>query len=175
LIGLSGAGKSEVAPLIAARLGFEALDLDASVERETGAAAGALIETRGERAFRALEADALHAALRDPERGGVIALGAGVLGSAENRTLLASRAFVVWLRVEPGTAARRMGAGGARARPLVRDEPERRLRELLEARAEAYRAAADAEVDTEGRTPAEVAEAVVQAWEARSGWGSSAS
>ena len=147
------------------------------MERETGAAVATLIETRGERAFRALEVAALRDALggQDSKRGGVIALGAGALGSVENRTLLESGAFVVWLRVEPGTAAQRMGAGGAQARPLLRDEPERRLREILEARAETYRAAADAEVDTEGRTPAEVAEAVVRAWEARSEWGSSAS
>lgn len=177
LIGLSGSGKSEAAPRVAARLGLEALDLDARVERAAGSTVAVLVAARGEKAFRALETAALREALHGPEseRGGVIALGAGALGSAENRTLLTGRAFVVWLRVTPETAARRLGAAGARARPLVREDPERLLRDLLEARTGAYRAAADAEVDTEGRTSSEVAEAVVAAWEARSGWGSSAS
>ena len=177
LIGLSGAGKSEVAPLVEARLGLRAVDLDVRVERATGMAVAAILDARGEPAFRALETEALREALHGPDaaRGGVLALGAGALGSEENRSLLGERAFVAWLRVEPGTAARRMGAAGAGARPLVREEPETRLRALLEARGAAYRAAADVVIDTEGRTPAEVAEAVADAWEARSGWGSSAS
>ena len=177
LIGLSGAGKSEAAPLVAARLGLTAVDLDARVERGSGTSVAGLIETRGEHSFRTLETEALRNALCGPdaERGGVIALGAGALGSAENRTLLGAHAFVVWLRVEPATAARRMGVSGATARPLVREDPEGRLRELLEARRETYRAAAHAVVDTEGRSLEDVVEAVVAAWEARSGWGSSAS
>ena len=147
------------------------------MERETGTTVAALIETRGERAFRALETESLRHALRGPdaEDGGVIALGAGALGSEENQTLLGARAFVVWLRVEPETAAARIGSAGSKARPLVREEPARRLRELLEGRRGDYGAAAHAVVDTDGRTPAEVAEAIVEAWEARSGWGSSAS
>ena len=177
LIGLSGAGKSEAAPLVAARLGLTAVDLDARVEREAGTSVATLIETRGEHSFRMLETEALRNTLGGPdaERGGVIALGAGALGSAESRTLLGTHAFAVWLRVEPATAARRMGASGASARPLVREDPEGRLRDLLGARRETYRAAADAVIDTEGRSLEEVAEAIVAAWKARSGWGSSAS
>jgi shikimate kinase len=181
LIGLSGAGKSDVAPRVAALLGWEAADLDARVERGARMSVAEILAERGEPAFRALETAALREALAG-ERSGtgaapgvVLALGAGVLGSEENRSLLRERAFTAWLRVDPETAARRIGAEGAAVRPLVREAPERRLRELLDARGGLYGAAADAAVDTEGKTPAEVAAAVVAAWEARSAWGSSAS
>jgi shikimate kinase len=182
LIGLSGAGKSEVAVRVAKRLGFEAVDLDERVERAAGSSVASLIDSRGEAAFRALENVALRDALGAPEsgsgpdaRGSVLALGAGILTSEENRTLLRERAFVAWLQVGPETAARRIGEAGAEARPLVRESPERRLRELLAARGDAYRAAAHSVIDTEGRTPAQVADAVVTAWEGWREWGSSAS
>jgi len=181
LIGLSGAGKSEVALRVAERLGFEAVDLDERVERTAGTSVASLIDSGGEAAFRALESAALRDALGAPgsgddsARGSVLALGAGILTSEENRSLLRERAFVAWLQVGPETAARRIGEAGAEARPLVREAPERRLRELLAARGDAYRAAAHSVIDTEGRTPAEVADAVVAAWEAWPRWGSSAS
>jgi shikimate kinase len=182
LIGLSGAGKSEVAFRVAERLGFEAVDLDERVERAAGTSVASLIDSRGEVAFRALESAALRDALGAPESGGhldtmgsVLALGAGILTSEEHRSLLRERAFVVWLQVKPETAARRIGEAGAEARPLVREAPERRLRDLLVARGDAYRAAAHSVIDTEGRTPAQVADAVVAAWEAWPRWGSSAS
>jgi shikimate kinase len=179
LIGISGAGKSAVAPLLARRLGMEAVDLDEQVERVAGMSVAAIFETQGEPRFRALEAAALREALdadQSSERsaGLVLALGGGVLGRDENRSLLRERGFVAWLQVAPETAARRIGSAGAAARPLVGAAPVARLRELLAAREEGYRAVAHAVIDTEGRTPEEVAESVAAAWEARAGWGSSA-
>jgi len=105
----------------------------------------------------------------------VLALGGGILEREENRALLRGRVLVVWLQVTPETAARRIGAAGAAARPLVGGAPVERLREILSSRTEAYRAAADLVIDTDGRTEADVASAVAAAWEAWRGWGSSAS
>jgi shikimate kinase len=151
------------------------------VERGARMSVASILAERGEPAFRALETAALRQALAGEGSGTgatrdvVLALGAGALGSEENRSLLRERAFTAWLRVDPKTAARRIGTEGAAARPLLREEPARRLRELLDARGGLYGAAANASIDTEGKTPAEVAAAVVAAWEARSGWDSSAS
>jgi shikimate kinase len=178
LIGLSGAGKSAAAPLLAAALGFAVLDLDLEVQRATGTAVSELIRTRGEAAFRELEARSLEAALRGEPRGGglVIACGGGVLGLEENRERLRRGACVIWLQVAPETAAERLGSLGRDARPLLDGGTAlERLQDLEAARREAYRAAADAVVDTEGRSPAEVAEAVATAWRERSAWDSSAS
>ena len=131
-----------------------------------------LIRGRGEAAFRVLEARALEAAL---ESGGVLACGGGVLTRPESRALLRARAFVVWLRVSPAEAARRLGAGPAADRPLLDGAGPlaARLEALEGSRRALYESAADAVVATDGRPPEEVADLVRAAWEAR--WGSSGS
>lgn len=159
---------------------MEAVDLDERVERAARMSVAAIFETLGEPRFRALEAAALRDALAEDagaaSGGGVVlALGGGALEREENRALLREGAFVVWLQAAPETAARRIGASGGAARPLVAASPVARLRELLAAREGAYRGTAHAVVDTEGRSPEDVAKSVAAAWGAWSGWGSSAS
>jgi shikimate kinase len=161
LIGLPGAGKSAVAPILARRLGCPGADLDREVERRAGRAVGAIFEDEGEERFRDLESLALAEALGG---GGslVLACGGGILGRAANRDLLKSRARVVWLSVDPGEAAKRLRTSGAEERPLLSGSaPAERLRALLELRRAAYAAAADATVDTDGLDPEEVADSVL--------------
>ncbi|HET9940110.1 MAG TPA: shikimate kinase [Candidatus Eisenbacteria bacterium] len=169
---MPGAGKSIVAPLLAARLGFTHVDLDQRIERDEQTTVADVIRSRGEEAFRALEARALGSALEESAQGVVIACGGGILGRDENRERLA-RAFVLWLLVTPETAAARMGSAGRDSRPLLNGGSVLdRLRSLEAARSELYRRAASATVDTEGRSAAEVADLAAGLWRA---WDSSAS
>ncbi len=178
LVGLSGAGKSTVAPLLAARLGGGWIDLDDAIAREAGTPVPALLRREGEAAFRAREAAALRAVLEARPRPRVLACGGGILSREENRALLAARATVVWLRVPPAVAAERLGRAGASERPLLdgADPPETRLAALEAERGPSFDAAADLRIDTAGRTPSEVAEEIHRALRARGpGWEPSAS
>lgn len=178
LIGLSGAGKSTVAPLVADQLGFHWTDLDLEIERSTGATVAAVIRSRGEAAFRDLESEALRRATGDGggEAGLVLALGAGILGRRENQERLRERAFAVWLAVSPATAALRLEGREAAKRPLLAaPDFAARLRELWEARRPLYEAAADAVVETDQRAPADVAAEIVGIWRRRPEWGASES
>src|SRR5262245_46879676 len=102
LIGLSGAGKSTVAPLLAARLDGEAIDLDARIEGVAGCSVAEVFATRGETEFRRLESEALANAVT--EGASVIACGGGVVESAAARRLLRERCRSVWLEVTPAVA-----------------------------------------------------------------------
>ncbi|MFN8591376.1 MAG: 3-dehydroquinate synthase [Thermomicrobiales bacterium] len=76
LVGFSGTGKSTVALLAADQLGWEAVDIDAEIERTTGKSIPAIFRDEGESRFRDLERAILHAALaRDNV---VVAAGGGV-------------------------------------------------------------------------------------------------
>jgi shikimate kinase len=86
LTGFMGAGKTTVGRLLADRIGWNFLDLDALIESSAGLDVPSIFATHGERHFRHLESQALAAALgRDRV---VLALGGGAPEVLTNRLLL---------------------------------------------------------------------------------------
>ena len=86
LTGFMGAGKSTVGRLLATRLSWQFLDLDAHLEARTGATIPQLFERHGEAHFRRLESTALASALGHDHT--VLALGGGTPEELTNRLLL---------------------------------------------------------------------------------------
>ena len=168
LVGMMGAGKSTVGRLVAERLGWEFRDVDDEVERASGAAVAEVFASVGEEGFRRAEREALTSCLAGTADA-VVSVGGGAVLSSANRDALRDAGTVVWLRARPGTLAARVGDGAGR--PLLAGDagPAARLEELARARAELYSVVADAVVDVDGLTPAEVAELVVAARHAGAG------
>ena len=154
LIGFSGSGKSAVAAVLAGRLGYVAVDTDAIVERDAGRTVASIFERDGEAAFRDREAAAVLDAVAGERR--VIACGGGAILQLRNVASLQSAGTIVYLRTSPATILARLGA--ASDRPLLKRDPETDVPVLLAARAPAYESAADVIVDTDGRTPDEIAD-----------------
>ena len=86
LTGFMGAGKSTIGRLLAARLGWEFLDLDTHLESRTGATIPDLFARHGEAHFRRLESTALASALGRSRT--VLALGGGTPEEITNRLLI---------------------------------------------------------------------------------------
>jgi len=166
LIGLSGAGKSSVAPHVARLLDTTACDLDEQIVAAAGRSVAAIFAAEGEARFRAIEQAALLAALdSDPQ---VIATGGGWAAQPGNLDAIAGRALVIYLSVTPAEAARRLA--GAVDRPMLTGGPlEARLDELLGARERWYRLA-DLEIATGNASPEVVAAGVVTAARQYGGW-----
>ncbi len=169
LAGFMGAGKSTIGRLLAQRLRWTFLDLDAHLEARAGATVPELFERHGEPHFRRLESSALASALRQPEL--VLALGGGAPETLTNRLLLEQtpgtvtvfldapfetlfdRCMLQALNPDPGGAARDSN------RPNLRDPEAARTR--FNTRHPLYRRLARVTIDTAQRSAGETAEALL--------------
>ena len=158
LVGPMGAGKSTVAALLAEAWGVGFRDTDADVEAVDGRSVSDIFVEAGEDHFRRLEAAAVQRALRDHD--GVLALGGGAVLDPATRELLASHR-VVYLRVGLSDAVKRVGLGTGR--PLLLGNVRGRIKALLDERAPLYESVASLVVETDGRTPDEVADEIMEA------------
>lgn len=157
LIGPPGSGKTTVGRLVADELGTAFRDTDLDVEAVAGKPVGEIFVDDGEEHFRALEHDAVRAALTGHD--GVLALGGGAVMSPATRELLAGHT-IVYLRVGLSDAIQRVGLG--QARPLLVLNPRSQLRKLMEERRPVYEGLASFSADTDGREPADVATEIVK-------------
>ena len=155
LTGFMGTGKTTVGRVLAERLGLDFVDTDAVIESRAGPI-HEIFERDGEETFRGMER---RVARELAGRAGlVIATGGRMMLDPECAACLEPAASVVCLDATPETILERIGDSAPR--PLL-DVPDAaaRLRELLAERAEGY--GRFTSVDTDGRSPDEVADAVM--------------
>jgi shikimate kinase len=161
LVGLMGAGKSTVGRRLAKRLGLPFVDTDSEIEDATGHRWGELFERYGEADYRDGERRLVARIVDDEVR--VISTGGGVFADPETRELLNERAITVWLDAPVDVLADRTGRRNTR--PLLRDNPRKRLEELSQQERPFY-AEAQIHVKSGDGAHKDVVEAIVSALEA---------
>lgn len=168
LTGFMGSGKSAVGPLVARLLGYTFLDLDRVIEEETGLPVAALFRMHGEAAFRHEERRAVER-IAGLDRV-VVSLGGGVVVDPALRARLLETGRLVCLSAPMDVLVERLSRHPER-RPMLHSKDgvplrgealERRVTELLDARAAAY-AEAHLTVDAHGPSPLDTARRVVEA------------
>lgn len=137
LLGLRGAGKSTVGPLLAEALGVRFVELDDEIQDVTGLALREIFELHGEDYYRSAERQALERLLARGEAVVVAVSGGAVTDPAVFR-LLRERFLAVWLRATPEQHMARVVEQGDR-RPIAnRPNAMAELRALLRAREPYY-------------------------------------
>src|SRR6266542_2986856 len=101
LIGYRATGKSTVARLLAARLGWDCVDADEALATRYGRTIRQIFAEEGEAGFRDKEAAVLEELCRRPRL--VVATGGGVILREANRLRLRAAGRVVWLTAKAET------------------------------------------------------------------------
>lgn len=155
LTGLPGAGKTKVGRLLAEQLGVEHVDTDQLVEEHAGMTVAEIFSTRGEKAFRELEVQAVERAVG---MSAVVSLGGGAITSPKVRSLLRDSS-VVYIDVDHEELVRRTAHRDHR--PLLREDPEATLARLRAEREPWYREVATVTVHSDAQPVSQVVEKIM--------------
>ena len=160
LIGMAGAGKSTLGPMVAERLGFTHLDTDRLIEAYYGCPLQQVLDAYGLDEFKRIE-ESLVADLRINHA--VISTGGSVIYGPSAVARLKRLGAVVHLRIPREAFLTRVGSAEGRglAKPAGKS-----MEELFDERLPLYEAAADHDVDTAAETPDESADNIAAWWRA---------
>jgi len=154
-----GAGKSAVGRYLARTLHLTFVDSDDEIESRTGVDIPFIFEKEGEEGFRKREAVVIDDLSKMD--GVVLATGGGAVISADSRSRLGGRGFVVYLYTTVDQQVSRTRKG--RERPLLENvDPRERLKDLMAKRDPLYREIADIVVETDGRKVKSVADEIIE-------------
>jgi shikimate kinase len=161
LVGLMGAGKTNIGRRLAQRLGLGFTDADSEIEAAAGESIEEIFERRGEAAFREGERKVIARLLGNPVH--VLATGGGAFMDPETRALVRERGISIWLRADLDLLHQRVSRRNNR--PLLKQGNQREtLERLIDQRYPIY-ALADVTVDSVDGPPEATMERVMAALE----------
>ncbi len=162
LTGFMGTGKTAVGRELSHMLGWKIIDVDDEIVKAEKMAIKEIFGRFGEPAFRDIETGMIKRV--SGSRNVIISTGGGAVLRQENMEILRANGVIVCLWASPETILRRTRRDNER--PLLQvEDPFGRIRELLEQRKTFYEKA-DIMVDTEDKTPLQIAEEILE----RTGW-----
>lgn len=156
LIGMAGAGKSTLAPLLAGSLGWEHIDTDSIIEAYYGRSLQDIVDHLGVPEFRKAEEYILSSlgVVRT-----VVSTGGSVVYGPMAMKRLKGLGPVIYLRISLDACLKRVGCGEGRGLARM---PGQNLEDLYAERMPLYEKYADYIVDTDKCSPAECSEQVFQ-------------
>lgn len=164
LIGYRGSGKTSVAAGLAQKLGLPAVDSDLLVQQRAGCSIKEIFERQGETAFRNLEAEVIADILSGP--GAILSAGGGAILRDNTRERMRSAGPVVWLTATPEELGRRIAADqvSAAQRPsLTNAGLLQEIESVLHTRIPLYEEASTLQIETERKSPDEIADEIIAA------------
>ncbi len=146
LVGLMGAGKTNIGRNIAEDFGLDFCDSDDIIENIAGMPISTIFELYGEPQFRKIEAREISKLLDGMTK--IISTGGGAFCQEKTRNIINARALSVWLKATPETLAGRIS--NIETRPLLKGKDPVQVLTALSAERQPHYQQAELTVDTEG-------------------------
>jgi shikimate kinase len=159
LVGPMGAGKSTIGRALAKELKLDFFDSDEVIEQRAGADISWIFDIEGEEGFRQREIKVIDELTQ--KNNIVLATGGGVIISPENRSVLAARGTVIYLKTSLEQQYERTKRDTRR--PLLQtDNLTLRLEELRDERQPYYEDLSDVSFETDKLTVKAVANNIIK-------------
>ncbi|MCR4902608.1 MAG: shikimate dehydrogenase [Butyrivibrio sp.] len=160
LVGYMGCGKSTVSKELSQRLSAKCLDTDAMIVSMQGRSINDIFEDEGENAFRDMETSLVRNLSSSTGPRTVLSVGGGLPIRSENRRFLRQFGDVVYLKATPETVYDRIKDDDSR--PLLKcSDVLGKIKSMQLERDEFYTDAANICVDTDNKTPSQIAEEII--------------
>jgi len=158
LTGFMGTGKTAVGRELARILDMRLVDVDAEIEKQEKREISRIFEESGEAYFRDVETSVIGRLSKKTRQ--IISTGGGAVLREENMANLRENGVIFCLWAGAGTILERTKGTGERPLLNVAD-PLSRIKELLDFRSPYYERAGIL-IDTEGKTPLQVAKEIAE-------------
>lgn len=163
LTGFMGTGKTAAGRELSAMLGMKLIDIDAEIERSQKMTINDIFKNYGEGRFREIESEIIK---RFSEKKNIIiSTGGGAILKKVNMDNLRKNGIIFCLSASPQAILERTRT--SEDRPLLKvADPLAKIRELLDHRRPFYEEAGT-RIETEGKTPMQIAEEIAEIMKCR--------
>jgi len=157
LTGFMGTGKTAVGRELSRLLNMKIVDVDTEIEKSQQMTINEIFKQSGELRFREMETEMIREL--SERKDVIISTGGGAVLRQENVDVLRKQGIIVCLMATPETILKRTSHSSNR--PLLQvEDPFEKIKELLDFRRPFYEKA-DVMIDTDGKTPRQIAEEII--------------
>lgn len=159
LIGFMGTGKTTVSRELSKSMNIKEVDMDSYIVKREGMSINDIFDNKGEEYFRNVETECLKEIQK--EKGRIVSCGGGAVLKDENVKCMKDGGVIVLLTATPETVYNRVKNG--KERPILNGHMNvEYISELMEKRKQRYLDVADIKIVTDGKTPVNICNEIVQ-------------
>ncbi len=146
LIGMMGSWKTTIGKNLAKKTNLKFIDIDDEIQLRTSKSIAGIFKDDGEAYFRKMESKVLREGIRDGNK--IISTGGGMILMSENRSLLITKGYTIYLKASIEILVNRIS--NVKKRPLLKASQLReQLNNILKNRKLFYEDVADFTLDTD--------------------------
>lgn len=156
LIGMPTCGKSTIGKILAAKLGYEFLDVDRQMEAVEGMDLPTIIRTKGDEYVLDLE----YSVVKDRDLDGVLVSTPGSVIYGKSRPTLRAKTYVIYIKIPLSEVAKRLGSDNKRQGEIIGIR-EKGIEGLYKERTPLYEDWAHYVLEYSGQSPRQMADEII--------------